>query len=68
VVTLGSRTVVLTVASTNALVNGVPVVLDVAPMVLAGRTFLPLRFVAEQLGMEVFWDAATGTVSFTYWP
>lgn len=68
VVTLGSRTVVLTVASTNALVNGAPVPLDVAPMVLAGRTFLPLRFVAEQLGMEVFWDAATRTVSFTYWP
>lgn len=68
VVTLGTRTVALTVGSATALVNGAPVILDVAPMIMSGRTFLPLRFIAEQLGMEVSWDGQMQTVAFTYWP
>ena len=67
-VALGSRTMVLTVGSTKALVNGSPVTLDVAPMIVKGRTFLPLRAVAENLGLDLAWDAASQTISFTYWP
>jgi len=67
-VALGSRTMVLTVGSTKALVNGSPVTLDVAPMIVKGRTFLPLRAVAENLGLGLAWDAASQTISFTYWP
>ena len=67
-VALGSRTVALTVGSAKALVNGSPVTLDVAPMIVKGRTFLPLRAVAENLGLDLAWDAASQTISFTYWP
>jgi uncharacterized protein len=31
-----------------------------------GRTMLPLRFIAETLGCQVEWDAATRRVTITY--
>lgn len=49
-----------------AYVNGSKVSLDVAPEVANGRTFVPLRFIGENLGAEVNWDNSTGTVSITY--
>lgn len=67
-VVLGSRTVVLTIDSRTALVNGKPVTLDVAPMIVRGRSFLPLRAVAENIGLDLAWDAPSQTVSLTYWP
>lgn len=30
--------------------------LDVAPIIKNGRTLIPIRFVAEELGIDVFWD------------
>lgn len=35
---------------------------DVPPQIVNGRVMVPLRFVAEALGMEVSWDNATRTV------
>ncbi|MBE0465787.1 MAG: hypothetical protein IBX71_00995 [Candidatus Desulforudis sp.] len=46
-------TVVLTIGSKIALVNGEEVELDVAPAITDGRTLVPLRFVAEALGIDV---------------
>lgn len=37
--------------------------LDEAPMLYAGRTLVPLRFVSEALGADVGWDNATRIVS-----
>jgi lactocepin len=67
-VMLGSRTVVLTIGSKTALVGGRPVALDVAPMIVKGRTFLPLRAVAENVGLDLAWEPVSQTISFTYWP
>jgi hypothetical protein len=67
-VMLGSRTVVLTIGSKTALVGGKPVALDVAPMIVKGRTFLPLRAVAENVGLDLAWEPVSQTISFTYWP
>lgn len=67
-VMLGSRTVALTIGSKTAVVNGTPVTLDVAPMIEGGRTFLPLRAVAENLGLDLAWEPVSQTISFTYWP
>jgi uncharacterized Zn-binding protein involved in type VI secretion len=67
-VMLGSRTVVLTIGSKTALVGGKPVALDVAPMIIKGRTFLPLRFIADNLGLDLAWEPVSQTISFTYWP
>jgi hypothetical protein len=35
-------------------------------MVVNGRTVLPLRFVAENLGCAIGWDGATQTITLTY--
>jgi hypothetical protein len=36
--------------------------MDVAPEITFGRTMLPVRLVAEQLGYRAAWDAQTRTV------
>jgi hypothetical protein len=67
-VLLGSRTVALTIGSKTALVNGTPITLDVAPEIKNGRTFLPLRALAENLGLDLAWEPISQTISLTYWP
>ncbi len=72
-VTLQSRTVSVTIGNPTGVVNGKKVPIDpanpgVVPVILNGRTFLPLRFIAENLGLDLAWDALSRTISFTYWP
>jgi hypothetical protein len=72
-VTLGSRTVAVTIGNPMGLVGGKKVAIDpanakVVPLIINSRTFLPLRFIAENLGLDLAWDALTRTISFTYWP
>ena len=40
------------------------------PAIRNGRTFVPVRYVSEALGAEVFWDGGTRSVTVTYteWP
>ncbi len=47
----------------TVVVNGEESVIDVPPTILNGRTMVPIRFVAENLGAEVEWDGATRTVT-----
>ena len=42
--------------------NGVTDSIDVAPVITDGRTMVPLRFVSEQLGASVDWDASNNAV------
>lgn len=59
------RKVVLTVGSQQALLNDIEYPLEVPPMLVESTTFLPLRFVAEEvLGVPVNWDQQTKTISF----
>jgi hypothetical protein len=51
-----AKVVILWVDKTEALVDGQKVTLEVAPKIVSDRTFVPLRFVSEQLGAKVFWD------------
>lgn len=51
------------IAQPFATVNGKPVQLDASAFVEQGRTYLPLRFIAENLGAEVVWDAQTQKVT-----
>ncbi|MGB9843101.1 MAG: copper amine oxidase N-terminal domain-containing protein [Caldisericia bacterium] len=39
---------------------------NVKPIIIYGRTMLPIRFVAENLGCEVLWDGNTGKVTIIY--
>lgn len=60
--TKGETTIQLTEGSPEAMVNGEKVTLDVAPFIVSGRMMVPVRFVAEQIGLHVDWDQETRTV------
>ena len=55
--------IVLTIDSVVAMVNGEPVVNDVAPIIKGERTFLPIRLIAEELGATVTWNEADQSVT-----
>jgi Copper amine oxidase N-terminal domain len=57
------RTISLRIGSTQAVVNGQPAILDVAPFVVGSRTLVPLRFIAQSLGASVNWNDSTSTVT-----
>ena len=59
---LGTVSISLRLNRPEAVVNGRTVRLDVAPIVLGGRTLVPVRFVAENLGADVRWEERTQTV------
>jgi hypothetical protein len=46
-------------------INGKEVKSDVAPVIVDGRTLVPVRVVSETLGAKVAWDATTRTVKIT---
>ncbi|MED0736780.1 N-acetylmuramoyl-L-alanine amidase [Aneurinibacillus thermoaerophilus] len=58
----GSKKVELTIHSKTARVNSSNKKLDVAPVIISNRTFLPFRAVGELLGMEVGWEEKTKSV------
>lgn len=47
----------------NALINGNKVKMEVPAKIINDRTMVPLRFVGEQLNMEVGWHAAKGEIT-----
>ncbi|HEY9180940.1 MAG TPA: copper amine oxidase N-terminal domain-containing protein, partial [Candidatus Baltobacteraceae bacterium] len=53
----------LQIGSKNALVDGRNVRLDVSARVVANRTYVPLRFVADAMGAVVGYDARANVVS-----
>lgn len=53
---LNDTTILLTIDSATAYVNGAACTLEAAPVLVSDRTLLPARFVAEQLGFSVDWD------------
>jgi len=63
-----SLSMVMTIGSKTATVNGKAVTLDVAPAIVAGRTFVPLRVISETLGAKVTWTAATRTIAIDFMP
>lgn len=52
-------TIVLTIDSTTATVNGKAVTLDSPAFIQNDRTYTPVRFIAEALGAQVEWNATT---------
>lgn len=47
----------LTLGSKTAYVNGNKVALEVAPKVIKGRTFVPLRFISDSMGAEILYHS-----------
>ena len=58
--------ITLTVSSALAKVNNRIIPLDVAPEIYDGVTLVPLRFIAENLGMDVKWNGKAGEVTLYY--
>ena len=63
---LEGTTVELWLGKKEAKVNGKPLTLDSPPLVIKGSTYVPVRFVSEQLGAKVDWIASSKTAMITY--
>lgn len=61
----GSDEIILQIDDSSALVNQMPVQMDVPAVMQNGTTLIPLRFVGEQLGLAVKWDQNTKSVFLT---
>jgi hypothetical protein len=64
-VTKGPTVIKLTIGSRQIITNGIATTMDTAAIVKDGRTFVPVRYIAEALGLTVSWDGATKTVFLT---
>lgn len=65
-VEIGGKTkILLLIDSDSAEVNGQSITLDIPARIVDDRTFVPLRFVSEQMGADVQWDDATRTIDIT---
>src|SRR5664280_1387611 len=58
-----TKIIQLTIGSTTMYVDGSPVILEAAPIILNSRTLLPIRAVVEAVGGTIAWDASTQKVT-----
>jgi Leucine-rich repeat (LRR) protein len=58
-------TILMTIDNPVALVNNTPQTLDVPPMIIEGRTMVPIRFIGEAFGAQVDWLEEIRTVVIT---
>ncbi|MEA3313295.1 MAG: SBBP repeat-containing protein [Caldisericota bacterium] len=72
-INLNYHTIILTIDNNTAVVDGIKMQIDpnngkVTPIIINGRTYLPLRFIVEHLDGVVDWDNDTRTVIIYCWP
>ena len=60
--------ITLNVLTGEATVNGKIVKLEAPPVVIDGTTMVPLRFIAESLGLKIDWNASALIISVTTQP
>ena len=61
----GATTVQMSPDTNLATINDQEITLDVKPVIIEGRTLVPLRFVSTALGADVGWDGAKETVTIS---
>ncbi|MCF2941800.1 copper amine oxidase N-terminal domain-containing protein [Paenibacillus alkaliterrae] len=61
-ITSGTTYVVFYIDKKEAFLDGEQVMLDAAPVVIKGKTFVPAKFLGDAFGMKVEWIAATRTI------
>ncbi|CAN7259537.1 stalk domain-containing protein [Paenibacillus sp. LjRoot56] len=59
-------TITSSINQVTAYIDGQPVVIDGPSLLLDGRTYVPLRFISESLGLGVDWNAAMQIIQITY--
>jgi len=62
-ITDSDKTIAVTKGKKTATVNGKSVEIGATAQIVNGRTYVPLRFLAENLGASVSWDANTLTAN-----
>jgi len=65
IVPLLKTTMKFYIGSTDYYVNGQLQTMDAAPVIMQGRTVLPIKYVASPLGAQVDWNAAEQKVTIT---
>jgi hypothetical protein len=65
-VTLGNSKIRVQVGNNTADVGGKAVALDVPPVIVKDRVFVPIRFISENFGALVEWDDKMQIVKITY--
>ncbi|MDE4541387.1 MULTISPECIES: copper amine oxidase N-terminal domain-containing protein [unclassified Thermoanaerobacterium] len=61
-ITKGGTTIVFDLNGSKVYVNGSEVTLSMPAMEISNRTFVPIRFIAETLGVNINYDDKTGDV------
>ena len=64
-VAAGDTVITVRIGEKQIFVNGAAVPLDTAAFIEGGRTYLPVRAVADALGAAVGWDGDTATATLT---
>jgi hypothetical protein len=59
IIKLGETTIILQVGNNTAFINGKAYLLDAPPVIRNGRTFVPVRFIAEAFNADVEWIKET---------
>jgi len=57
---------ILTVGSNIMLINNKQVLIDVPPLIIEGRTYLPIRWIIEPLGARIYWDGDEKKVTINF--
>ncbi len=60
---IGTTDIRFVIGSSSYTVNGTAMTMDTAPLIMYGRTLLPIRYVATPLGADVGWDGAERKVT-----
>jgi len=60
-----TRKVELFVGSKEAFVDGKSIAIDEPPFIAEGRTYIPLKLIADTLGSELKWNAETRGITIT---
>ena len=63
--TYGDREIVLWIGADYAISNGTTYYLDSAPMLVNGKTYLPIRFIADEFGWNLIWNENEKTVTLS---
>ncbi|WP_010246700.1 stalk domain-containing protein [Acetivibrio cellulolyticus] len=63
--------IVLCIGTPKAYVNNVETVIDnqntdIMPVIVNGRSLVPVRFISEKLGAQINWNASTSTATILY--
>ena len=62
----GSHIVNMQIGNYRMSVDGVISEIDTPPVIIDGRTLIPLRALIEGIGCEIYWDDAARTVDISY--